>query len=190
MYDNVCHARDAGVSLAFLSGNSVSGIVYLNPSTAGVRDRSFGRIKRFDDAAAKLMGSSSHGTGMADWTVERPDHWLFKDTGMKKGDAIPKLVGWEYHGQPNGDQPGLTVLATAPTRNRDREEPRAKNAHTSTIYVLPKGNFVFDAGTCWWNMPLSAPPGFMNPPRRDFSKGDDRVRQITRNLFAKMIGGT
>jgi hypothetical protein len=29
----------------------------------------------------------------------------------------------------------------------------------------------------------------MNPPRRDFSKGDERVRQITANLFARMIGG-
>jgi hypothetical protein len=189
MYDNVSYARDQGVSLAFLSGNSVSGIIYLNPSTTGVPNRVFGRIRRFGRAAAQLMGSSSHGTGMADWTVEKPDHWIFAGTGMKKGDAIPKLVGWEYHGQPNGDQPGLTVLATAYTRNRDHEEPRMRRAHTSTIYELPKGNIVFDAGTCWWNMVLSAPPGFMNPPRRDFSKGDERVRQITGNLLARMIRG-
>jgi hypothetical protein len=189
MYDNVCFARDQGVSLAFLSGNSVSGIIYLNASTSGVPNRVFGRIRRFGRAAAQLMGGSSHGTGMADWTVESPDHWIFAGTGMKKGDSIPKLVGWEYHGQPNGDQPGLTILATAPTRNRDHEEPRTRRAHTSTIYELPTGNIVFDAGTCWWNMVLSAPPGCMNPPRRDFSKGDDRVRQITKNLFARMIAG-
>jgi hypothetical protein len=189
MYDNVSYARDQGVNLAFLSGNSVSGIIYLNPSTSGVPHRVFGRIRRFGKAAAQLMGSSSHGTGMGDWTVEAPDHWIFRGTGMKKGDAIPKLIGWEYHGQPNGDQPGLTVLATSFTRNRDHEELRTRRAHTSTIYELPKGNIVFDAGTCWWNMVLSAPPGFMNPPRRDFSKGDVRVQQITKNLFARMIHG-
>jgi hypothetical protein len=186
MYNNVARARDHGVNLAFLSGNSVSGIVYLNPSTTGVPDRVFGRIKRFGKQASDLMGSSSHGTGMGDWTCVAPDHWLFQGTGMKKGDSIPKLIGWEYHGQPNGDQPGLTILATSQTRNRDNTDLRAKNMHTSTIYELPKGNFVFDAGTCWWNMVLSAPPGFMNPPRRDFSKGDVRVQQMTANLFARM----
>ena len=39
MYDNVSRARDEGVSLAFLSGNSVSGVVYLNPSTDGRPNR-------------------------------------------------------------------------------------------------------------------------------------------------------
>jgi hypothetical protein len=189
MYDNVSYARDHGVSLAFLSGNSVSGVIYLNPSTGGVPNRVFGRMQRFGRAAAELMGSSSHGTGMGDWTVETPDHWIFEGTGMKKGDSIAQLIGWEYHGQPNGNQPGLTVLATSFTRNRDHEAPRTRRAHTSTIYELPQGNIVFDAGTCWWNMVLSAPPGFMNPPRRDFSQGDDRVRQITTNLFARIVDG-
>jgi len=187
MYDNVSHARDQGVSLAFLSGNSVSGLVYMNPSTDGTPHRVFGRVRTFGRAAAQLMGSSSYGTGMGDWTVEKPEHWLFRGTGMKKGDSIPKLIGWEYHGQPNGDQPGLAVLATSLTRNRDHEPVRTTRPHTSTIYETAKKNVVFDAGTCWWNMVLSAPPGFMNPPRRDFSKGDPRVQQITKNLFARMI---
>jgi hypothetical protein len=81
-------------------------------------------LARFSRAAAQLMGSSSHGTGTGDWTVEKPDHWIFQGTGMKKGDVIPKLIGWEYHGQPNGDQPGLTVLATSLARNRDNQELR------------------------------------------------------------------
>lgn len=189
MYDNVSHARDHGVNLAFLSGNSVSGIVSLGPATDGTPQRAFGLTRRFGAAAAQLMGSSSHGTGMGDWTVAQPDHWLFQGTGLRQGDAIPQLIGWEYHGPPLGDQPGLTVLATSPTRNRDHEALRPERPHTSTIYALPKGNFVFDAGTCWWNMLLAAPPGFMNPPRRDFSQSDVRVQQITRNLFNGMIRG-
>jgi hypothetical protein len=189
MYDNVMHARDQGVSLAFLSGNSVSGIVDLKPSTDGRSNRVFGLTRRFGQAARDLMGSSSHGTGMADWTVEKPEHWLFDGTGMKKGEGIPKLVGWEYHGTPNGNQPGLTILATAPTRSRDNRELNTRNVHTSTIYELPKGNIVFDAGTCWWNMVLSTPPGEMNPPRRDFSKDDPRVQRITANLLKRMIEG-
>jgi hypothetical protein len=161
----------------------------MNPSTDGRPNRVFGRIKRFGQAARDLMGSSSHGTGMADWTVEKPDHWIFDGTGMKKGDGIPKLVGWEYHGAPNGDQPGLTILATAPTRPRDNRDLNPRTPHTSTIYELPRGNIVFDAGTCWWNMVLSTPPGEMNPPRRDFSKDDPRVQRITANLLKRMIEG-
>ena len=189
MYDNVVHARDQGVSLAFLSGNSVSGIVNLKPSTDGRSNRVFGLTRRFGQLSRDLMGSSSHGTGMADWTVEKPEHWIFDGTGLKKGDGIPKLVGWEYHGTPNGTQPGLTILATAPTRSRDERPINTRNMHTSTIYELPKGNIVFDAGTCWWNMVLSTPPGEMKPPRRDFTKDDPRVQRITANLLKRMIQG-
>ena len=35
MYDNVSAARDAGVNLAFLSENSIWGVVPLPPSTGG-----------------------------------------------------------------------------------------------------------------------------------------------------------
>jgi hypothetical protein len=30
---------------------------------------------------------------------------------MKAGDRIPGLIGWEYHGDPPGDIPGLEVVA-------------------------------------------------------------------------------
>ena len=33
--------------------------------------------------------------GGGDWTITRPDHWMFDGTGMKRGDSIPGLVGWE-----------------------------------------------------------------------------------------------
>src|SRR5262249_5721892 len=182
MYDNVRHARDEGVNLAFLSGNAVSGIIYLNSSTDGRPNRVFGRIQRFQNEP-ELMGAKSHGVGMADWVCAVPDHWVFAGTGMKKGDGIPDLVGWEYHGRPVGSQKSLVVVATSPIRGRQKAEP-----HTATVYDGPKGNIVFNAGTCWWNMPLSSPPGFVNPPKRDFSQNDPRVQQITRNVLNKMIG--
>jgi hypothetical protein len=63
--------------------------------------------------ANELVGAHSTGpvTGGADWICTKPDHWIFKDTGMKKGDRIPGLVGWEYHGDPPADIPGLEVVA-------------------------------------------------------------------------------
>ena len=181
MYDNVSRARDEGVNLAFFSGNSISGRISLKPSTDGRPNRVFGRIDRFRNEM-ELMGASSHGVGMADWVCETPDHWVYAGTGMKKGDAIPNLIGWEYHGKPVGSAPSLIVLATSPIRGK----PNAP-AHTGTIYDGSKGNFVFNAGTCWWNMVLSSPPGSVNPPNRDFSKEDPRVQQITRNILDRMI---
>jgi hypothetical protein len=56
-------------------------------------------------------------------------------------------------------------------------------------WTCQKGNFVLDAGICWWNMVLSSPLGFMDPPRRDFSKDDPRVQRITANLLKRMIEG-
>jgi hypothetical protein len=191
MYDNVAAARDAGVNIAFLSGNSVSGRVYLEPSSAGQRSRIFGRWNRSADpnddgfpAEQELMGSATYGVGAADWICEAPDHWVFAGTGMKKGDRIPQLVGWEYHGPPLRKDPNLIVLATGKVREYRRETDKT---YAATIYSGPKGNFVFNAATCWWNMPLSRPPGAVNPPNTDFSKEDPRVQQITKNLLARMV---
>ena len=40
IYDNVSASRDAGVNLAFLSENSIGGVVPLPPSTGGQPKRS------------------------------------------------------------------------------------------------------------------------------------------------------
>ena len=90
----------------------------------------------------------------------KPDHWLFAGTGMKAGDGIPGLVGWEYHGDP-ADIPGLEIVATGPTHD-DGKKPNG-GTYTATIYPGPKNNFVFNAATCWWADALSAPPGYIRP---------------------------
>ena len=102
---------------------------------------------------------------------------------MKEGDSIPQLVGWEYHGPPMRDDPSLVVLARGKTR-RYREETNREYA--SVLYTAAKGNFVFNAATCWWNMLLARPPGAVNPPNTDFSREDSRVQRITKNLLERM----
>ncbi|MEO8765246.1 MAG: N,N-dimethylformamidase beta subunit family domain-containing protein [Ginsengibacter sp.] len=190
MYDNVSVARDSGVSLLFLSGNAISGVVYLKPDGKGMPNRVIGRIERYKDEE-KLLGAKSYGVGLGDWTCDAPEHWLFAGTGMKKGDFIKDLVGWEYHGYPLGKQPGIKVLATGPMVSREDSTDYA-----ATIYEMPKGNFVFDAATCWWNMSLSTPPLYqekLNPNGAyhghpvNFSEGDFRVQKMTENLFNRVI---
>ena len=193
MYDHVAAARDAGVNLAFLSGNSVSGRVKLKPASSGTANRIFGRSYAGTgpdpdgfDAEQDLMGSTTYGVGAADWTCDLPEHWLFEGTGMKKGARIPQLVGWEFHGPPLRNDPKLLVVASGKVKAGGRE---IDHSYAATIYPGPKGNFVFNAATCWWSMVLSRPPGAVNPPNTDFSREDPRVQAITKNLLRRMANG-
>jgi len=190
MFENLARARDAGVSLAFLSGNAVDGEISIEPASDGRPDRIFQRFasrggpNEFPDEQ-ELMGATSYGVGLGDWVVRRPEHWLFEGTGLAAGDAIPNLVGWEYQGPPLRDDPSLVVLASGPVFDRRGEQQSPEFA--ATLYDGPRGNVVFNAATCWWSMLLSTPPGFVSPPGEDFARSDPRVQRITENLFARVL---
>ncbi len=97
--------------------------------------------------------------GGGDWIVTRPDHWIFSDTGMKAGDRIPGLVGWEYHGDPPADLPDWRSWL----RGRRCPAECGPQHWTATIYPGPKKNFVFNASTIFWAQGLSDPPGHTLP---------------------------
>jgi hypothetical protein len=181
MYQNVTRAREAGLNLLFLGGNSLDGEIFLTTSSDGRPNRVMGRMRDFPDEQ-QLMGSASYGVGLGNWTVQQANHWVFANTGLKDGDVITDLVGWEYHGPPLRKDPNLVVLAQSTLDEKWGSKP---DTYTTTIYTRPKGNFVFNAATCWWSLPLSSPPGFRNPPNKDFSKDDARIQQMTRNLLNK-----
>jgi hypothetical protein len=185
MFDNVRKARDAGVSLAFLSGDSISGVVELLPSSDGRPNRVMRRAGRGFQGEQDLMGATSYGVGFADWTSDNPDHWAFEGTGMKKGDRVAQLVGWEYHGPPLATHPGLVVLSEGPVFGASGE--KRAGTYATTLYTARRGNLVFNAGTCWWNLVLSSPPGFQNPPRKDFRRNDPRIQRVTKNILDRMI---
>ena len=185
MFDNVANARNAGVNLAFLSGNSVSGVVELHPSSDGRPNRMMRRAGKGFTEEPELMGATSYGVGFADWTADKPEHWIFEGANMKKGDRVAQLVGWEYHGPPLGKHSDLVVLSEGPVYGAGGE--KRSGTYATTIYTAPKGNLVFNAATCWWNVVLSKPPGFQSPPRRDFSRTDGRIQRITKNLLDRMI---
>jgi len=142
---------------------------------------------------ARLMGArldtsgkgGGGGRGSGDWTCALPDHWLFAGTGMKKGDSVKGLVGWEWHGAPAMDLPGLNVVAEGTPFINGKEMGR----YTSTLYDGPKDNIVFNAATIWWANGLSSPPGHVNPSRHGVAQQgpDKRVQKITHNLFQRII---
>jgi hypothetical protein len=197
-------AVERGVHAAFLCGNSVYGITPLEPSTAGIPDRTLHRLgiygpmdERYFQAfpemrrfrvngpdESRLMGVRSVWPvmGGADWTCAREGHWLFEGTGMRDGDSIPGLVGWESHGAP-ADIAGLEVVAEGATVNGSGQV----GSYASVIFPGPQGSLVFNAATIWWSDGLAEPPGYVRPQAYSRPQGPDpRVQRITRNLFARM----
>ncbi len=206
-YESVVKMRDAGVNLLFLSGNSVCWVTPFSPNAAGLpnrrifrggpyggehahaaeREANYGPFPHRGPDEGYLMGARNIRpvNGGGDWICVKPEHWIFKDTGMKKGEPIRGLIGWEYHGDPPPDLPGLEVLA-AGTAWKGGIQPQQ---WTATIYPGPTGNFVFNAATIWWALGMSTPPGTM-PVWSHYSRphgADDRVQQITRNLLDKAL---
>ncbi len=124
--------RDEGVSLLFLSGNAVCWVTPFRASHDGRADRimfrggPYGGDSDYAQGREKEHGPfPEHGpdegmlmarrniepvNGGGDWIMVKPEHWIFEGTGVKKGDSIPGLIGWEYHGDP-AEIPGLEVVA-------------------------------------------------------------------------------
>jgi hypothetical protein len=206
-FRSVERMRDAGVNLLFLSGNAVCWVTPMRASAAGSPNRimfrggPYGADQEYAKNRQKIHGPfPEHGpdegllmgarnvepvNGAGDWLCTRPDHWMFAGTGMKKGDSIPGLVGWEYHGQPATEIPGLEVVG-AGTAWVGGTRPQQWAA---TIYPGPKNNFVFNAATIFWCQGLSTPPGHILPwshwarPHGP----DDRVQRITENLLQRAL---
>jgi hypothetical protein len=206
MFKNVSDAIERGLNVAFFSGNVCCGRIDPRPSSRGVPNRIFSRtdfwgprdeeeIRRFPAMAllphespnsSLLVGAGNipPTTGGADWMCDLPEHWIFDGTGMKRGEGIPGLVGWEWHGDP-AKIPGLAVLGSAPTQSA----PGKPNGgvYTATIYPGPKSNFVFNVSSCWWADGLSEPPGYVRPSVYTTPKGPDaRAQRITANVLRKI----
>jgi hypothetical protein len=194
-YDACLEAVKRGTNFGFFGGNSVCFVI--ENAKPGVIERvgRFGGIRRGEEAymedlpvaapsEALLMGvqTVSPFNGSGDWICTKPEHWMFEGTGMKKGDRIPGLVGWEFHGDP-ATIPALEVVAAGRTINSGDAESHWE----ATIYPGPKNNTVFSASTVFWAMGLSSPPGFILPHvHHGRPHGvDERVQKITRNLFER-----
>lgn len=205
-YESAVAMRDAGVDLMFFSGNSVCWVTPLRESSTGQpkrimfrggpyggdykyavdREKDHGPFPHRGPDEGYLMGARNIEpvNGGGDWTCVKPDHWMFEKTSMKKGDTIPGLIGWEYHGDPPAI-PGLEIVG-AGIAFQGGTNPQHWQA---TIYPGPKSNFVFQASTIFWCQGLSHPPGH-TLPWSHWSRPhgpDERVQQMTHNLLRRAI---
>ncbi len=204
-YHSAMAGIKAGVTELFLAGNTVHWVTPFRASSDGRPNRIITRLGPFGPFSearlkdpypvpfdyvgpdeADLMGARTvhPANGCGDWIATKPEHWIFEGTGVKKGDSIPGLVGWEHHGEP-ANLPGLEVVAEGIALKNGVQPVR----WTATIYPGPKGNFVFNAATIWWSQGLSSPPGHVLPwSHYVHPHGPDRrVQRITSNLLQRAL---
>jgi hypothetical protein len=189
-------ALASGTSLAFFSANSVYWQVRLEPSRADGRpQRTMVCWKGRADAEDPMRGTPLETTQWRDppvnepenallgvyytswqrdppvaWIVQNASAWPYAGTGVKDGDAIPGIVGYETDrtSQNGATPPGIVVLAHSPVVD---VSGRA-DFHEAVVRDVPGGGFVFAAGTIEWAWGLSR-------------SADPRVQRITDNVFGR-----
>ncbi len=138
----------------------------------------------------------SHGQfmdGSGEYTVHRPDHWIFEGTDLKQGDAFGgkhTIVGYECDGcelkivdglpvptHRDGTPDSFLILSTAPVRwHPDDCEwyERWDRGHTgaATMGIYTRGGTVFTAATTDWAHGLQG--------------GDPVVERITQNVLDRL----
>lgn len=183
MRQNMTAARDAGVSLAFFSANSMYWHARLQASSLGpdrevvcYRDTSLDPLASSDPLEATvrwrdpplkapenaLLGEMYNGVvlaGTTDPMVLAPGIVPFlQGTRLSATSRLPDLVGGEYDSViNNGLTPGtLSVLASSPVVC-SRTSTCADNGtpiSDATVYTESNGARVFDAGTFYWSWGL------------------------------------
>jgi N,N-dimethylformamidase beta subunit-like, C-terminal len=88
------------------------------------------------------------------WVVADASSWVFAGTGLKNGDSLPGLVGYEYDkvyfGFPT--PPGLDILSVSPVVDAYKNHDVAN----ATLYTARSGARVFDAATFYWSLGLAS----------------------------------
>ena len=138
----------------------------------------------------------SHGQFMgepAEYTVHRPEHWVFAETGLKRGDVFggaDTVVGYETDGcelewrdglpfptHRDGSPESFTVLGTCPVRWQEDdcewyERWEKGRVGAACLGVYTRGGTVFTAATTDWSHGLRG--------------GDKVVQRITRNVLDRL----
>ena len=206
MRANVEAARDSGVDLAFLSGNTCywqirieDGLrtIVAHKETALATDpfardgdpTNDARITTLwrqlpvllpEEAMIGVMSVESQVD--ADIVIDDASHWVFAKTGLHRGDRLPGLLGYEVDAiQGWQSPPNLVRLAHSPYQN-DRGETGYSNM---TIYTAPSGAIVFATGSIQWSWGLDD----FAPSVRG-NRVSAAAQQITRNVLDRMIGRT
>lgn len=202
MRANVEAARDAGVHLAFFSANNCYWQIRFenqNRTMVGYKDAALASdpfandgnpandhlitvkwrdvpVSRPEESLLGVMYIESQIDG--DIVIDNPSHWVFANTGLKKGDKLTGLLGYEVDAIFGvAPPPGVIRLARSPYVNDHGET----GFSDMTIYTAASGAMVFSAGTIQWSWGLD-PFGDTDRVERQ----SEPAKQITRNILNRM----
>ncbi|WP_373044842.1 N,N-dimethylformamidase beta subunit family domain-containing protein [Vulgatibacter sp.] len=196
MRDAVEIARDRGTDLLFFSANTAYWKVrfeeFAAPNNPRVMVCYKGRsgddpvqhdvTARFRDPEVDRPENGLLGVMYESWSllsapfvVGDADAFLFEGTGLRDGDVLQRLVGYEYDRTfDNGATPqGFTVLARSPTLDAEGKPGLSETGW----YEAPSGALVFSSGTIEWAHGLGK-PGLADP----------RVERMTANVIERALG--
>jgi hypothetical protein len=202
MRQNVEAARDAGVHLGFFSANTCYWQIRFendHRTIIGYKETALARdpvardgnpnndhlvtvkwrdvpVLRPEEALLGVMFVESQIDG--DIVIDEPSHWVFAGTGLRKGDKLVGLLGYEVDaivGQ--ASPPGLVRLAHSPYVN----DHGTAGFSDMTIHTVASGAIVFATGTIQWSWGLDS---FGDPGRAALQS--DAAKQITRNVLNRM----
>ncbi len=170
------------------TGSSIDPIASTNPKAATTLFRS-PEVNRAENALLGVgyigdWGSNNVYNGF-DYVISNASDPYFANTGLKNGDKLRGLVGYEWDGLlNNGLAPaGLVVLSKSPVQSQGSLPPLPAGTNTtisnSVRYTAASGAKVFSTGSIQWVWGLDS-DGVTNP-RVDF-----RAKQIAVNVFADM----
>jgi len=198
-------ARDGGVNLVFLGANTCYWQIRLESSPLnGERDRVIAAwkesaaqldpvltdgdpsndhlattlwrnapVSRPEDSLAGTMFTYTPVSG--DVVVADSSHWVFSGTGLRTGDAIPGLLGYEVDRTTATAPASTVVLARSPFSRSDGSSDEAD----MTLYTTKAGGFVFATGTLYWAFGLDD----YNLALRPYAPVSAAAQQITRNVL-------
>jgi hypothetical protein len=211
MRNAVERARDRGVNLGFFSANTAFWRVRLESASNGSANRVMACYKdpqvpdpvaptylwrgpqnrRPENALLGIMYTGDDSLdryGGAAFVVSNSSDPYFAHTGLRNGDKLPGLIGFEWDSLvPNGQAPsGLVVLGRSPVRptNLSPELPPGTDTGLSHVvrYTAGSGAKVFSTGSIQfiWVLDDSVVPGWA--PR----KMDARGKQFVVNALLDM----
>ncbi|MBW4658315.1 MAG: hypothetical protein KME15_06550 [Drouetiella hepatica Uher 2000/2452] len=105
-----------------------------------------------------------------------PD-WVLANTGLKPGDTLPGLLGYEVDRMTAASPDGTVAIAHSPYIYRGK----TRYADT-TVYEAKSGAIVFATGSIQWSWGLDD----YNVPQLRPSYRNEATQQVTRNILARL----
>lgn len=201
MRDHVTAARDRGVHLGFFSANTCYWKIRFEPDADGQPHRTIVAYKESAMAQDPLRYEPRKVTNTwrheptslpeeeligvqyvddqidGDIVVADASHWAFRDTGLRSGDRLPGLLGYEVDRTFGRSPPGIEILARSPYVRQDNG---VQGFSEMTFYSTPGGAGVFATGSIQWSWGVDDYSSEARPSRRN-----PAAEQVTRNVLRR-----